>query len=200
MLDKMEQEYNSSTQTAEDLYQSFLGGEIVPVYTAEQFAKVGTGEQLYVEQTGKIYTFGTEQTYMFYGIAEDLTNKIRSELKAKMKEELIIELEEEGVKVSQLRKQKANAPELASNMVAVYWSKDGGITANTYEEGASPIYSKIDANGNPSSTGTVNPNFIEENYIDPENVDLYQKEKRNLIYIFVESMESNEQMGKCSNR
>lgn len=40
------------------------------------------------------------------------------------------------------------------------------------------------------NTQISSSNFIEENYIDPKNVDLYQKEKRNLIYIFVESMES----------
>ena len=166
VLDKIEQEYQASQQTEEDLYQQFLGGEIVPVYTAEQFAKVGTGEQIYVEQTGKIYTFGPDQTYMFYGVAEDLTETIKSELKTQLTEEVKIEIEQEGMKVTPVKAQEPEAPRLATNMVAVYWSTDGGTTASIHEEGATPIYSKIDANGNPSSTGTANPNFIEENWYE----------------------------------
>ena len=166
LLDKIEQEYQTSEQVEEDLYKQFLGGDIVPVYTPEQFEKVGTGEQIYVEQTGKIYTFGTDQTYMFYGITEDLTATIRSELKTQLTEDIRLEIEEEGIKAIPEKAQEPEAPRLASNMVAVYWSKDGGATASVHEEGASPIYSKIDANGNPSSTGTDNPNFIESNWYE----------------------------------
>ena len=50
-------------------------------------------------------------------------------------------------------------PVIMEGMTAVYWSTDGGKTASTTEEGASPIYSKIDSVGEPSSTGTDNPNF-----------------------------------------
>lgn len=54
----------------------------MPIYTPEQFAKVGTGETVYVAETGKIYTFSTDKTYMFYGQSEDITeiiNKIIDE-------------------------------------------------------------------------------------------------------------------------
>ena len=75
-------------------------------------------------------------------------------------------MNEKGVVVSAIKAQEPEKPRLASNMVAVYWSKDGGVTASVHEEGATPIYSKIDASGNPSSTGTANPNFKEENWYD----------------------------------
>ena len=166
VLGEIEQDYQPSTQTADELYQQFLGGDIVPVYTAEQFEKVGSGEQIYVEQTGKIYTFGTDKTYMFYGDAEDLTDTIKSELKTQLKQEIQVQIEKDGVKVTPTKAQEPEAPRLASNMVAVYWSKDGGATASVFEEGASPIYSKVDANGNPSSTGAKNPNFVEANWYE----------------------------------
>ena len=47
-----------------------------------------------------------------------------------------------------------------SGMTAVYWSIDGGATASTTEEGASPIYSKVGG----KSTGADNPSFKWENW------------------------------------
>ena len=56
------------------------------------------------------------------------------------------------------------SPMLLEGMTAVYWSKDGGVTASTTEEGSEEIYSKIDSNGKASSTGTENPNFKWSNW------------------------------------
>ena len=179
-LSKIEEQYKNTELTVEDVYSQYEGGDIVPVYTPEQFAKVGSGEEVYVEQEGKIYTYSTDKTYMFYGVAEDLTATIKEQLAEQLKEEITIDVKEEVLLVSTQKQEELKneilstviteeykepeTPRLATNMVAVYWSKDGGVTASIHEEGATPIYSKIDANGNPSSTGTVNPNFIEENW------------------------------------
>ena len=37
----------------------------------------------------------------------------------------------------------------------------------------------------------VNSTFIEENYVDPRDIDVSFKEKRNLIMIYVESLETS---------
>ena len=62
-----------------EIAQSYEGGDIVPIYTAEQLEKVGTGETAYVAETGKIYTFEDDKSYLFYGQSEDLT-KILNDL------------------------------------------------------------------------------------------------------------------------
>ena len=62
--------------TQEEIAKSYEGGDIVPIYTPEQFTAVGTGETQYVAENGKIYTFSTDKTYMFYGEPEDITNVI----------------------------------------------------------------------------------------------------------------------------
>lgn len=80
-MEQIEKSYSKGENAAE-LYASYEGGDIVPIYTPEQFAKVGTGETVYVAETGKIYTFSTDKTYMFYGQSEDITeiiNKIIDE-------------------------------------------------------------------------------------------------------------------------
>ena len=80
-MEQIETSYSKGENAAE-LYASYEGGDIVPIYTPEQFAKVGTGETVYVAETGKIYTFSTDKTYMFYGQSEDITeiiNKIIDE-------------------------------------------------------------------------------------------------------------------------
>ena len=51
-------------------------------------------------------------------------------------------------------------PVLMEGMTAVYWSTDGGETASTTEEGASPIYSKVGG----KSTGEENSAFKWENW------------------------------------
>ena len=50
----------------------------MPIYTSEQLAKVGTGEKAYSAETGKVYTFSDDKTYMFYGASEDITDVIKS--------------------------------------------------------------------------------------------------------------------------
>lgn len=50
-------------------------------------------------------------------------------------------------------------PYLMKGMTAVYWSTDGGATASITQEGAEPIYERIDENGNASSIGNKNSAF-----------------------------------------
>ena len=165
---KMEEKYKDTELVIEkeEGQKVSATNDVVPVYTPQQFALVGSGEEVYVEQEGKFYVFGTDKNYMFYGVAEEFTDAVKEQLSEQLKDEIKVEILEEGISVSAVRKQEPEAPRLTSNMVAVYWSKDGGTTASVHEEGASPIYSKIDANGNPSSTGTDNLNFKEENWYE----------------------------------
>ena len=90
-LKKIEEAYNNTELTANDLYQKYDGGDIVPIFTPEQFSLVGSGEDVYVEQTGKFYTFSIDKTYMFYGVAEDL-DLLMSELKEEIKQEVKVEI------------------------------------------------------------------------------------------------------------
>lgn len=86
-IQQIEEQYNKGTQTAEDLYQQYVGGDIVPIYTPEQFALIGSGKDVYIEQNGKIYTFNTNKTYIYYGAPEkydsllaNLADDIKSEV------------------------------------------------------------------------------------------------------------------------
>lgn len=79
-LKKIEESYNNTELTANDLYQQYEGGDIVPVFTPEQFTMVGTGETGYVAETGKIYAYTTDKTYMFYGTSEDITDMITAKV------------------------------------------------------------------------------------------------------------------------
>ncbi len=51
-----------SDETAEEAYQKYIGGDVIPIYTAEQFQKIGTGSNITIN--GKIYTFATGKTYV----------------------------------------------------------------------------------------------------------------------------------------
>lgn len=84
-LKQMEEELSKGS-SVDDLYKSYEGGEIIPIFTPEQFALVGTGETAYVEETGKIYTYTTDKTYMFYGQSEDITNVINGIVENKVTE------------------------------------------------------------------------------------------------------------------
>lgn len=77
-LSKIEEQYKNTELTEEDLYGKYEGGEIIPIFTPEQFAMVGSGETNYSEETGRIYTYTTDKTYMFYGQSEDLTDIINT--------------------------------------------------------------------------------------------------------------------------
>lgn len=90
-LNRLEQSYKDPKVTAEELYQHYDGGDIIPIYTPQQFAKVGSGEEVWVAETGKFYTFSIDKTYMFYGVPEDL-ELLLSTLKEEIKNELKIEL------------------------------------------------------------------------------------------------------------
>lgn len=79
-LKKIEENYNNTSLDAEDLYKNYEGGDVVPVFTPEQFTMVGTGETGYVPETGKIYAYTTDKTYMFYGTSEDITDVITAKV------------------------------------------------------------------------------------------------------------------------
>ena len=86
-LNKIEEQYKNPEVTEQDLYENYDGGDIVPIYTPEQFAKVGSGEEVYVAETGKFYTFSVDKTYMFYGVPEDF-----DALLVQLKDEIKVEL------------------------------------------------------------------------------------------------------------
>lgn len=69
----MEEQY-AGNLSANEIEQSYNGGEIVPIYTSDQLEKVGSGETVYVAEAGKIYTFTDDKSYLFYGQSEDLTD------------------------------------------------------------------------------------------------------------------------------
>jgi len=62
-LAQIEEEYKTGL-TEEELYNSYKGGDIIPVYTEEQFLKIGTGQELYID--GKIYVMAANKTYVLY--------------------------------------------------------------------------------------------------------------------------------------
>lgn len=62
-LAQIEEEYKKGL-TEEELYNSYQGGDIIPVYTEEQFLKIGTGQQMYID--GKIYVMAANKTYVLY--------------------------------------------------------------------------------------------------------------------------------------
>ena len=78
-LNKKEQGYNN-TEVVSQEEQKASDTEMVPVYTPQQFALVGSGEEAYVEQENKFYVFGIDKTYMFYGVAEELTQAVKEQL------------------------------------------------------------------------------------------------------------------------
>ena len=48
-----------------DEYKSYFDGEIVPIYSAEELKKVGSGEKIAIsKENGKIYTFSDTATYV----------------------------------------------------------------------------------------------------------------------------------------
>ena len=56
---------DSYQEDANTVYNSYFGGEVVPIYTAEQLLKIGSGEKIRInEENGKIYTFSKDATYV----------------------------------------------------------------------------------------------------------------------------------------
>lgn len=70
-----------SDETAEEAYQKYIGGDVIPIYTAEQFKKIGTNSNITIN--GKIYTLATGKTYVLkndINLSEDFA-EIRTLLK-----------------------------------------------------------------------------------------------------------------------
>lgn len=84
-LKETENNYDAGI-TAEDVYKSYEGGEIIKINTADELLKIGSNEQKYIN--GKIYTFGTNATYELEGDIE-FTGDFR-EVASKIKENNIV--------------------------------------------------------------------------------------------------------------
>ncbi|MBQ9297659.1 MAG: BspA family leucine-rich repeat surface protein [Clostridia bacterium] len=81
MVNEIEKQYNSSV-SLEQTYNSYNGGEIIPIDSLENFKKIGTGEKVYIN--GKVYTFGTDSTYVlqtnltYDGNYDDMITRIKN--------------------------------------------------------------------------------------------------------------------------
>ena len=82
-IQQIEKEF-SKTESMDELYKKYEGGDIIPVFTPKQLSLVGTGETSYTEETGKIYTYTLDKTYMFYGQSEDITDVINEIVEEKI--------------------------------------------------------------------------------------------------------------------
>lgn len=142
-LNKLEEQYNNNETTAEDLYQQYDGGDIIPIYTPEQFAKVGSGEEVYVEQTGKFYVFGTDKTYMFYGVPEDLTfylEQLTDEIKEQIKVEIGAGSTESGVTKGILTLTKSTNQLVTSLTITATAKTEDGIQIYVPPTGSETVY------------------------------------------------------------
>lgn len=162
-LKRIEQNYNNSNVTAEELYKSYDGGDVIPIYTPEQFAKVGSGEEVYVKETGKFYTFSIDKTYMFYGVPEDLTNLL-NQLKQEIKNEVKVEIgagADQGTVTSGILKLTRSTNQLVNSLTitATAESKNGIIT---YVDGnrEEKIYNSGTKSIEESFTVTQNGNYV----------------------------------------
>ena len=163
-LKRIEQNYNNSNVTAEELYKSYDGGDVIPIYTPEQFAKVGSGEEVYVKETGKFYTFSIDKTYMFYGVPEDLTNLLK-QLKQEIKNEVKVEIgaggTDQGTVTSGILKLTRSTNQLVNSLTitATAESKNGIIT---YVDGnrEEKIYNSGTKSIEESFTVTQNGNYV----------------------------------------
>lgn len=64
MISQIRETYENRS-TMQEIYDSyFISDEVIPVYTAKQFNKIGTGENIYVEEKGKIYQFNSDAHYL----------------------------------------------------------------------------------------------------------------------------------------
>ena len=80
----------------------------MPIYTSEQLAKVGTGETAYSAETGKVYTFSDDKTYMFYGESEDITDVINRIVDERVNEKIQEKENEKGKCVAWASLEKEN--------------------------------------------------------------------------------------------
>ena len=164
-LKRIEESYNTSNVTAEELYKSYDGGDVIPIYTPEQFAKVGSGEEVYVKETGKFYTFSVDKTYMFYGVPEDLTNLL-NQLKQEIKDEVKVEIgtgagTDQGTVTSGILKLTRSTNQLVNSLTitATAESENGIIT---YVDGnrEEKIYSSGTKSIEETFTVTQNGNYV----------------------------------------
>lgn len=52
-------------ETAKDIYSSFFGDNIIPIYTAEQFKEIGSNKNIPINEEGaKYYKFSAASTYV----------------------------------------------------------------------------------------------------------------------------------------
>ena len=161
-LKRIEQNYNNSNVTAEELYKSYDGGDVIPIYTPEQFAKVGSGEEVYVKETGKFYTFSIDKTYMFYGVPEDLTNllnKLKQEIKDEVKVEIGTGGTQQGTVTSGILKLTKSTNQLVNSLTITATAEsendiityiDGSRVEKLYNSGTKSIEETytVTANGN----------------------------------------------------
>ena len=164
-LKRIEESYNTSNVTAEELYKSYDGGDVIPIYTPEQFAKVGSGEEVYVKETGKFYTFSVDKTYMFYGVPEDLTNLL-NQLKQEIKDEVKVEIgtgagTDQGTVTSGILKLTRSTNQLVNSLTitATAESENGIIT---YVDGnrEEKIYNSGTTSIEETYTVTQNGNYV----------------------------------------
>ena len=161
-LKRIEESYNNSNVTAEELYKSYDGGDVIPIYTPEQFAKVGSGEEVYVKETGKFYTFSIDKTYMFYGVPEDLTNllnKLKQEIKDEVKVEIGTGGTQQGTVTSGILKLTKSTNQLVNSLTITATAEsendiityiDGSRVEKLYNSGTKSIEETytVTANGN----------------------------------------------------
>ncbi len=62
-------------ENAESIYNSYIGKNVIPIYTVEELLKIGTGEK--IEIKGKTYTFSADKAYI---LMNDLSFKIEDYL------------------------------------------------------------------------------------------------------------------------
>ena len=61
---RIKQTYEKDLTRQDEVYTSLLGtSEYIPIYTAEQFKKIGSGESVYIAETGKNYRFNMNSKY-----------------------------------------------------------------------------------------------------------------------------------------
>lgn len=68
--------YEKDVNNIDEIYNTFIGTEeYIPIYTAEQLKKVGTGESVYIAEIGKYYTFSLNSKYILKNNIELNKNK-----------------------------------------------------------------------------------------------------------------------------
>lgn len=61
---RIKETYEQDLDNIDNIYNSFVGDDYIPIYTKEQLKKVGSGEKVYVSQEGKYYYFNLNSSYI----------------------------------------------------------------------------------------------------------------------------------------